>query len=269
MSTALKDSMVTETHRDIRGERGSDRFTLIELLVVIAVISLLLAILMPVLSRVRVIAERVVCRSNLKQIAVAWQMYLDDYGGRFYQGWNSDVDYGGWKGTAVPVGPRPLNKYVSLPPTVTSERKAKVFRCPSDKGGVLPAYSLYGTSYRTNHLLIGPDRIGWLPDRQLRNEINKRLPRLNRSDVGSPSRLILIGDYGWVDQWWPDPDWGLRLEWHGRCCEYNVAFFDGHAAFMKIHKGLYVTDDYCVLPFSEVYELALEVQEKIPCPLCE
>ena len=50
-------------------------FTLIELLVVISIIALLMAILMPALAKVRAIAKAVVCRSNLKQFCVAYEMY--------------------------------------------------------------------------------------------------------------------------------------------------------------------------------------------------
>jgi len=53
-------------------------FTLVELLVVISVISLLMAILLPALGKARASAKRVHCMSNLKQIGVAMQSYLDD-----------------------------------------------------------------------------------------------------------------------------------------------------------------------------------------------
>lgn len=55
-------------------------FTLIELLVVIAVIALLMAILIPVLGRVRKQAKAVACRSNLRQWALALQTYAAAYG---------------------------------------------------------------------------------------------------------------------------------------------------------------------------------------------
>jgi prepilin-type N-terminal cleavage/methylation domain-containing protein len=54
-------------------------FTLVELLVVIAIIALLMGILMPALSRVRQIAFRMVCGTNLSGIGKAMLIYANDY----------------------------------------------------------------------------------------------------------------------------------------------------------------------------------------------
>ena len=51
---------------------------MIELLVVIAIIALLMAILMPALSRVREAAKRAVCSSQVKQIGTAMAAYTSD-----------------------------------------------------------------------------------------------------------------------------------------------------------------------------------------------
>jgi len=54
-------------------------FTLIELLVVIAIIAILAAMLFPVFARARESARKIQCLSNVKNVAMAVQMYLTDY----------------------------------------------------------------------------------------------------------------------------------------------------------------------------------------------
>ncbi|MHC4756533.1 MAG: type II secretion system protein [Planctomycetota bacterium] len=72
----------------------SKGFTLIELLVVISIIALLMAILMPTLSRAKELAAEVACMSNLKQWGVAYSMFTSDHNGRFpHQGFITDESY--------------------------------------------------------------------------------------------------------------------------------------------------------------------------------
>jgi prepilin-type N-terminal cleavage/methylation domain-containing protein/prepilin-type processing-associated H-X9-DG protein len=59
--------------------RRRSGFTLIELLVVIAIIGILAAMLFPVFARARESARKIQCLSNVKNIAMAIQMYLSDY----------------------------------------------------------------------------------------------------------------------------------------------------------------------------------------------
>jgi prepilin-type N-terminal cleavage/methylation domain-containing protein/prepilin-type processing-associated H-X9-DG protein len=61
--------------------RKSRAFTLVELLVVIGIIALLISILLPALSKARKQANTARCLSNLRQVAMGFQFYANDFKG--------------------------------------------------------------------------------------------------------------------------------------------------------------------------------------------
>lgn len=69
--------MQKQTHRPKK-----QGFTIVELLVTIAIISILIGLLMPAVLYAREAARRTQCRSNLHQIGIALDMYLDIQGSR-------------------------------------------------------------------------------------------------------------------------------------------------------------------------------------------
>ncbi len=71
--------MISE-QRDV--QRSRKGFSLLELLVVLGVISLLTAILLPVVTSVTSRARQTKCKSNLRQFAVAINVYRADHRGR-------------------------------------------------------------------------------------------------------------------------------------------------------------------------------------------
>jgi prepilin-type N-terminal cleavage/methylation domain-containing protein len=105
-------------------------FTLIELLVVIAIIGILAAMLFPVFARARESARKIQCLSNVKNIALAFQMYFTDYDRYMPAEHNAEVlDWFGCDSSAGAANP-----YLRVPVILEEYIKNRdVWRCPSAK----------------------------------------------------------------------------------------------------------------------------------------
>jgi len=130
-------------HR-VRRPRG---FTLIELLVVITIVTLLVALLLPVLAKARGHAMLTQCKSNLHQQYIGWMGYSNDF-----REWPVPLyytQYPGpfpercvWYDLVAPYlltnnfYPKTTNEWVTVT-NVNEHRyafRAKVFQCPSTNG---------------------------------------------------------------------------------------------------------------------------------------
>jgi len=101
--------------------------TLVELLVVISIIGMLVGMLLPAVQSAREAARRTTCKSNLKQIGIAFQLYLD-------RAKTAKFPLAAQMPSAAPLS------YPTLPvlPSIGTvlgpftENTREVFRCPSD-----------------------------------------------------------------------------------------------------------------------------------------
>ncbi|MBU6399918.1 MAG: DUF1559 domain-containing protein [Verrucomicrobia bacterium] len=121
-------------------------FTLIELLVVAAIIGLLAALLLPTLSRAKEAARATACLSNLHQIGIALQLYVQDN--------NNHLPI--MRDRPVSTNTLTLTNTLPSPDLVLSNQlgAARVWRCPSDDQQL---FELTGSSYAWNSLLNGQD----------------------------------------------------------------------------------------------------------------
>lgn len=236
-------------------------FTLIELLVVMAVISILLAVIFPAISKAKSRCRLLKCQSNLRQIGMAWDMYLIDFG-EFLQGTNMQRYFGG---ISQGVGDlRPLNEYLKGNVNAGSSGRKSVFYCPGDttRNNLRPKvfFDGDGTSYQANEYLVGQELQSGrstLID-GLKKKIQSGLPRAAVST--NPASLLFMGDTHWRTEWTPI-EAVVGAAWHDKPSFYNISFLDGHVGFVNIRKGIYISANYSLIPFKELNGLARSEQE--------
>jgi len=123
--------MMSERHLAKRS-KARFAFTLIEVLVVVAIIALLVGILLPSLSQAREQARRVVCGSNMAQIARGIYTYTADFKGRVPNSWEGENASLTW--TVYREVPHHYVGYLHLGLLYKCRqiREPKVFFCPSN-----------------------------------------------------------------------------------------------------------------------------------------
>ncbi len=180
--------------RDLNGR--SRGFTLIELLVVIAIIAILAAILFPVFAQAREKARAISCVSNLKQIGLANNMYIQDYDETFPSGWGDGPEAGItiWRICLEPYiqkyGGQVENGQASYDDSKMGP--SGVYSCPDRPGG--PGYG--PVSYGYNHTELCLYHGDWdAPGATQPNGLHV-YPGLPEAEIKRPAQMVAYADAG-------------------------------------------------------------------------
>ena len=208
-------------------------FTLVELLVVIGVVATLIALLLPALNRARGSARGVACLSNLRQMAVAANLYANGNNGSYpsayfetYDGPITQFHAWDWTTITAPGG------VVTVVPGLLwqGEDAGAVQQCPSFDGASNTVDDPY-TGYNYNASYIGHGQ----------GETTPQPMRAGR--VRRPSTTAMFGDGQWAggaNKFMRAPypnagDAGFSGRWAGtqgyrHLGRTDVAYVDAHAA---------------------------------------
>jgi len=232
---------------------GFRAFTLIEVLSVVSIVGLLLALLLPGLSKARAQARATVCRSNVRQIALANHLYAQESGGVYVAGapwfrrnlhrWHGQRDrvnepFDGRSGLLVPfLGP-----------------DGHIRRCPSFEPGQKGFESGSG-GYGYNNAFVGVQTVRW-PDG--RSKVHSDLAGAVADQIGRPAETAMFTDAAFVNgslieysfaeprfhpQFQVRADPSIHFRHLGLA---NVAWCDGHVSSERRtfswSSGLYVGD---------------------------
>ena len=221
---------------------GRCGFTLTELLIVITIVLVLLGLTMPALTVALEVADRAACASNLRQIYLAAQVYLQHNDGEFFPLWKQEQGgrlwYFGYESSdssqSQPEGSRILDKTrAALYPYLKNYETVEI--CPAfdyDSAQYKPKYEIKWWTYGVNLKLSFP------------------LGSRNIQEVRSPRKTVLFADSAQVNTFQApaSPANPMVEEWfyveprnryvhfrHGGLA--NVLFCDGRVAAFRPKAG--------------------------------
>jgi prepilin-type N-terminal cleavage/methylation domain-containing protein/prepilin-type processing-associated H-X9-DG protein len=260
-------------------------FTLIELLVVISVIALLVALLLPVMSRAREMGQRAVCLSNLKQLTLAWNLYAQEHdgwlvSGRAFGTYKHGRVLNGWVDRAFIYSDEKLeesrlSRYFNKGALWRYIQDPAIYRCPRAKKGHPVTYATvisangdyvegtYGPVAEENWRLMRPSiRVG------------KTVLRLrNLTDIVSPGasqRAVFVdqGQRPTSDDFYVKylyPEWNFHSPppiHHAKGATLSMA--DGHAEYWKWKGRETVNMPREMLPVGDGFSELLEGWQDYP-----
>jgi len=195
------------------------RFTLVELLFVFAVISILISLLFPSLTRVLSFSSDLKCRSNLKNIGISRSLYSED----------NETKFLAWRTRVGPQGPSSYTWWSFLLPYLGVEREKKwgttidieTLNCSISREGLMTnnynTHQGYGYNNRLNIDRYSGDPPFYCYSRKY-------------SEVADPAQTIEVGDNFRL------PDFRY---WNG---DVRMLLNGSHPSFLNncadIHQGL-------------------------------
>jgi prepilin-type N-terminal cleavage/methylation domain-containing protein/prepilin-type processing-associated H-X9-DG protein len=209
-------------------------FTLTELLVVIVIIAILAALLLPALAQAKATAKKAQCLSNLRQMAIAAQVFVDNHDDSFPKAYwltnenGVNISYN-WDLTTIAGDPTRVVPGVLW----EGDGAAQIHQCPSFKGGANWLVDPY-TGYNYNTSFIGHGQFESMPEPAKANAIR------------NPTATVVFGDGEYLAGAnkfmrapWPNPgDQSFNGRWAGtqgfrHTKQSNAAFADGHAESLR------------------------------------
>lgn len=200
--------------------RSRSALTLVESLVVVTIIGVLIALLLPAVQAARSAARRTQCLNNLKQVGLAFQMYVDSHDGQFPKGADDPNDRGSWIYTLAPF----------------AENVDAVRVCPDD-----PHAQAWLQQRRTSYLFneyLGMAVVDGVERLDQLEATSRTMVALEGSDFRDPNRAYGALDHAHPSKWFRKNFVALNLTWsqlereiqpdrhQGRIANYLYA--DGH-----------------------------------------